>query len=84
MDDMRLTERTVETNDSKITARKVQVYYGDTHAIIDVDVDILDKAVTAFIGPSGCGKSTFLRCLNRMNDTISVARVLLTLAISGS
>jgi len=75
MDDMRLTERTVETNDSKITARKVQVYYGDTHAIIDVDVDILDKAVTAFIGPSGCGKSTFLRCLNRMNDTISVARV---------
>jgi len=75
MDDMRLTERTVDTNESKITARKVQVYYGDTHAIRDVDVDILDKAVTAFIGPSGCGKSTFLRCINRMNDTISVARV---------
>ncbi|MCR9148751.1 MAG: phosphate ABC transporter ATP-binding protein PstB [Rhodobacteraceae bacterium] len=75
MDDMRLTERTVDTNESKITARKVQVYYGDTHALRDVDVDILDKAVTAFIGPSGCGKSTFLRCINRMNDTISVARV---------
>jgi phosphate transport system ATP-binding protein len=61
--------------DTKIKARKVQVYYGDTHAIKDVDVDLEDKAVTAFIGPSGCGKSTFLRCLNRMNDTIDVARV---------
>ncbi len=59
----------------KFSARDVQVFYGDNHAIKDVDVDIEDKAVTAFIGPSGCGKSTFLRCLNRMNDTISVARV---------
>jgi len=58
----------------KIESRGVQVYYGDTHAIKDVDVDILDKTVTAFIGPSGCGKSTFLRCLNRMNDTIDIAR----------
>jgi phosphate transport system ATP-binding protein len=56
--------------ESKITARGVQVYYGQNHALKDVDVDILDKTVTAFIGPSGCGKSTFLRCLNRMNDTI--------------
>jgi phosphate transport system ATP-binding protein len=56
--------------ESKITARKVQVFYGQNHALKDVDVDILDKTVTAFIGPSGCGKSTFLRCLNRMNDTI--------------
>ena len=75
MNDMRLTERTVDTTEIKIAARKVQVYYGATHAIKDVDVDILDKTVTAFIGPSGCGKSTFLRCLNRMNDTISVCRV---------
>ena len=59
----------------KISARNVQVYYGDTHAIKDVSVDIEDKTVTAFIGPSGCGKSTFLRCINRMNDTIDVARV---------
>ena len=59
----------------KISARKVQVYYGENHAIKDVDVDIEDKTVTAFIGPSGCGKSTFLRCINRMNDTIDVARV---------
>ena len=59
----------------KITARGVQVFYDNTHAIKDVDVDIFDNTVTAFIGPSGCGKSTFLRCLNRMNDTIAVCRV---------
>ncbi|MFA8443067.1 phosphate ABC transporter ATP-binding protein PstB [Yoonia sp.] len=62
--------------DPKISARGVQVYYGDTHAIKDVDVEIADKTVTAFIGPSGCGKSTFLRCINRMNDTIDSARVM--------
>ncbi|MFN3146734.1 MAG: phosphate ABC transporter ATP-binding protein PstB [Paracoccaceae bacterium] len=63
------------TKEIKIEARAVQVFYGSTHAIKDVDVDIEDKTVTAFIGPSGCGKSTFLRCLNRMNDTIDIARV---------
>ena len=68
-------EREVTQDDIKITARDVQVYYGDKHAIKDVNVDILDKTVTAFIGPSGCGKSTFLRCINRMNDTIDAARV---------
>ena len=66
---------TVDQKDIKISADKVQVYYGDTHAIKDVDIEIQDKTVTAFIGPSGCGKSTFLRCLNRMNDTIDVCRV---------
>ncbi|MCX7888193.1 MAG: phosphate ABC transporter ATP-binding protein PstB [Rhodobacteraceae bacterium] len=75
MDDARLAERAVTTGEVKISARKAQVYYGETHAIRDVDVDILDKTVTAFIGPSGCGKSTFLRCLNRMNDTIPNCRV---------
>jgi phosphate transport system ATP-binding protein len=75
MNDMRLLERAVDTQVNKMTARKVQVYYGQNHALKDVDVDILDKTVTAFIGPSGCGKSTFLRCINRMNDTIPVARV---------
>lgn len=59
----------------KITAKDVNVYYGDTHAIKDVNVDIANNTVTAFIGPSGCGKSTFLRCLNRMNDTIDICRV---------
>jgi len=69
------SERDVDQKEIKFSARKVQVYYGDTHAIKDVDVDLEDKTVTAFIGPSGCGKSTFLRCLNRMNDTIDVCRV---------
>jgi len=62
-------------NEIKISARDVQVYYGDNHAIKDVSVEIEDKTVTAFIGPSGCGKSTFLRCINRMNDTIDICRV---------
>jgi phosphate transport system ATP-binding protein len=75
MNDMRIVERTVDTQSNKISARNVQVHYGTSHAIKDLNVDILDKTVTAFIGPSGCGKSTFLRCLNRMNDTISVCRV---------
>jgi phosphate transport system ATP-binding protein len=65
----------VNQMDVKFQTRDVQVYYGDNHAIKDVNVDILDKTVTAFIGPSGCGKSTFLRSLNRMNDTIPIARV---------
>jgi phosphate transport system ATP-binding protein len=75
MSNMRTAEITTQTATSKITARGVNVFYGSTHAIKNVNVDILDKAVTAFIGPSGCGKSTFLRCINRMNDTISVCRV---------
>lgn len=83
MNDMRILERDVDTNAIKIAAKGVQVYYGENHAIKDVDVDIQDKTVTAFIGPSGCGKSTFLRCLNRMNDTIDVCRVLGDIHIDG-
>jgi phosphate transport system ATP-binding protein len=75
MNEMSRLESAVDVSDVKISARKVQVYYGDAHAIKDVDVDINDRMVTAFIGPSGCGKSTFLRCLNRMNDTIPICRV---------
>ncbi len=75
MNDMRIVERNVDVNEVKISARNVQVFYGENHAIKDVNVDIRDKTVTAFIGPSGCGKSTFLRCLNRMNDTIPICRV---------
>ena len=59
----------------KVVARNVNVYYGDKHALKDVNVDIPERSVMAFIGPSGCGKSTFLRCINRMNDTIPIARV---------
>ncbi|MEX0285673.1 MAG: phosphate ABC transporter ATP-binding protein PstB [Paracoccaceae bacterium] len=68
-------DTTVDTTAIKLECRDCQVYYGSTHAIKDVNCDIEEKTVTAFIGPSGCGKSTFLRCLNRMNDTIDVARV---------
>ena len=58
------------SENAKITARNVNVYYGDKQAIKDVSLDIGVGEVVSFIGPSGCGKSTFLRCLNRMNDTI--------------
>jgi phosphate transport system ATP-binding protein len=75
MDDQLRVERQVNVEDIKITARDVQVFYGDKQALNDVNVDILTNTVTAFIGPSGCGKSTFLRCLNRMNDTVAIARV---------
>ena len=69
--------------DLKIQAKDVQVHYGDNHAIKDVSVDIQNNTVTAFIGPSGCGKSTFLRCLNRMNDTIDICRVEGTIELDG-
>ena len=75
MNDMQFADRKVGSTDIKISAKDVHVFYGDTEAIKGVDVEIQDKTVTAFIGPSGCGKSTFLRCLNRMNDTIDVCRV---------
>jgi phosphate transport system ATP-binding protein len=59
----------------KMSARNVNVFYGEKQAINDVSIEIDMENVTAFIGPSGCGKSTFLRTLNRMNDTIPIARV---------
>ncbi|MEM9682726.1 MAG: phosphate ABC transporter ATP-binding protein PstB [Pseudomonadota bacterium] len=61
--------------DAKMTARNVDVYYGEKQALMDVNLDINDRQVTSLIGPSGCGKSTFLRCLNRMNDVIDICRV---------
>jgi len=67
-----------------ITARDVSVFYGQKRALHSVSLNIPGKAVTAFIGPSGCGKSTFLRCFNRMNDTIEGARVEGTIMIDGS
>jgi phosphate transport system ATP-binding protein len=60
---------------SRISARDVNIYYGDKHAIKNLSVEIPDRAVSAFIGPSGCGKSTFLRSINRMNDTIPSCRM---------
>ena len=83
MNDMSIMERAVSQTDIKISARDVQVWYGEKHAIKDVNIDILDKTVAAFIGPSGCGKSTFLRCINRMNDTIDICRVQGLIALDG-
>jgi len=68
---------------SKICARNVDVYYGQKKAIDDISLDIDAGIVTAFIGPSGCGKSTFLRCFNRMNDTIATARVTGEITLDG-
>lgn len=65
----------VTVDDPLIQARDVNVFYGEKRAIKDVNIDIGRNQVLAMIGPSGCGKSTFLRCLNRMNDTIDGARV---------
>ena len=60
---------------SKITARDLNVFYGEKQALFDVNLDILQDSVTALIGPSGCGKSTFIRCVNRMNDVVVSCRV---------
>jgi phosphate transport system ATP-binding protein len=62
-------------DNARMVCRDVNVYYGDKHAIREVSLDIGRNEVIAMIGPSGCGKSTFLRCLNRMNDTIDICRV---------
>jgi phosphate transport system ATP-binding protein len=68
---------------TKVSARDVNVFYGEKQALFDVSLDIPDRSVTAFIGPSGCGKTTFLRCINRMNDMIDGCRVQGTLQIEG-
>jgi phosphate transport system ATP-binding protein len=68
---------------TKVAARDIRVFYGEKQALFDVSIDIPDRAVTALIGPSGCGKTTFLRCINRMNDTIEGARVEGVLEIEG-
>jgi len=67
----------------KISAQHVSVFYGDKKAIDDVSIDIDAGMVTAFIGPSGCGKSTFLRCFNRMNDTVASAKVTGLITLDG-
>lgn len=67
----------------RMTMRNVNVYYGDKHALKNVSLDIGTNEVISFIGPSGCGKTTFLRCLNRMNDTIESCRVTGDIRIDG-
>ena len=71
----RATVGNITVEDPIFSCRDVDVYYGSKHAIKKVGIDVGRKQVLAMIGPSGCGKSTFLRCLNRMNDTIEGARV---------
>jgi phosphate transport system ATP-binding protein len=63
--------------------RDLDFYYGDFLALKDINMDVLPQRVTALIGPSGCGKSTFLRCLNRMNDTIPGTKVIGTIKLEG-
>lgn len=67
-----------------IVAENVNVYYGDNHAIKDVTLEVGKKDIVALIGPSGCGKSTFLRCLNRMNDSIDIATVTGDISLDGT
>jgi len=74
LDERESTSQTGRT-DAVIEARNLDVYYADTQALDDVTIEIPSNRVTALIGPSGCGKSTFLRCINRMNDLIDIARV---------
>jgi phosphate transport system ATP-binding protein len=80
----RRTVGTVTVDNPIMSAREVNVYYGDKHAIKNVNLDIGRNQVIAMIGPSGCGKSTFLRCLNRMNDTIESARITGLITMDGS
>jgi len=73
----------VRCDEPFMVAENVNVYYGDNHAIQDVTLEIGKNQVIALIGPSGCGKSTFLRCLNRMNDSIDTARVTGNITLDG-
>ena len=67
--------RPAEVFDSCLTVNELSLYYGDSKALAEINLDIATKKVTAFIGPSGCGKSTLLRCFNRMNDLIDDVRI---------
>ncbi len=74
-DIVRKASSSTAVKSTKMAARDVKVFYGESQALHGINMDIVENEVVAFIGPSGCGKSTFLRCLNRMNDTIDSARV---------
>ena len=70
-------------NKTEIVTKSLDLYYGSLHVLKDINFDMAEKSVTAFIGPSGCGKSSYLRCLNRMNDFIPSARVTGLIEIDG-
>ena len=82
--DQRETVGRVTVDNPRMVCRSVNVYYGDKQAIKNVSVDIGRNEVLAMIGPSGCGKSTFIRCLNRMNDTIDGCRVTGEIILDGT
>ena len=77
------SEAATATGSVKLKAEDVRVFYGEKEALHGVTMDIFSNEVIAFIGPSGCGKSTFLRCFNRMNDTVSSARVTGRITLDG-
>lgn len=68
---------------NKIEARNLNLFYGDFHALKNINIDVVENSVTALIGPSGCGKSTFLRTLNRMNDLIDGVKINGSIALDG-
>src|SRR5680860_142642 len=72
-----------EQHELKMTARDVNLWYGEKQALFDVSLDIFDRSVTALIGPSGCGKTTFLRCLDRMNEVIEGVRMTGDITLDG-
>ena len=67
----------------KISTKNLNVFYGAKQALFDVNLELVEKKVTALIGPSGCGKSTYIRCLNRMNDVIDICKVEGSIKIDG-
>jgi phosphate transport system ATP-binding protein len=69
---------------SKISVKKLDLWYGKSQALHEVDMEVPEKSVTAIIGPSGCGKSTLIRCINRMNDHLDGCRVHGEVIINGS
>ena len=73
--EMCIRDREYMSNKIKVKVENLNLYYGENHALKDVNMDIQENAVTAFIGPSGCGKSTFLKTLNRMNDLVDGVRI---------
>ncbi len=77
------TDTGEETPPAKGRVRDLSLWYGDTQALFDIDLDLIERRVTALIGPSGCGKSSFLRCLNRMNDLVPSVRVAGSVEIDG-
>jgi len=79
----RSTVGDVRVEDPRMRCTDINVHYGDKHAIKGLNLDVGKKEILSMIGPSGCGKSTFLRCLNRMNDTIDVCRVTGTIEMDG-